>query len=153
MKGNVTDAAGAMVCSPYLALICGLVTLAVTIICSVYGKKTLKLFPFIIGIVAGYALAAILTGIGMAADVDAMKIIDFSAFRDMQWLPEFTFLTAFSGDYGANVGAYIGTIAVAYVPSPSSSLPNISPTIKIFPPSSAPIFCATPASRTLLATA
>ena len=116
MKGNVTDAAGAMVCSPYLALICGLVTLAVTIICSVYGKKTLKLFPFIIGIVAGYALAAILTGIGMAADVDAMKIIDFSAFRDMQWLPEFTFLTAFSGDYGANVGAYIGTIAVAYVP-------------------------------------
>lgn len=105
-----------MVCSPYLALICGLVTLAVTIICSVYGKKTLKLFPFIIGIVAGYALAAILTGIGMAADVDAMKIIDFSAFRDMQWLPEFTFLTAFSGDYGANVGAYIGTIAVAYVP-------------------------------------
>ena len=91
-------------------------TLAVTIICSVYGKKTLKLFPFIIGIVAGYALAAILTGIGMAADVDAMKIIDFSAFRDMQWLPEFTFLTAFSGDYGANVGAYIGTIAVAYVP-------------------------------------
>lgn len=105
-----------MVCSPYAALICGLVTLAVTIVCSVYGKKTLKLFPFIIGIVAGYALAAILTGIGTAADVDALKIIDFSKFKDMQWLPEFTFIQAFKGDYGDGVGAYIGTIAVAYVP-------------------------------------
>lgn len=116
MKGNVLDEAGAMAASPYVALICGLVTLAVTIICSVYGKKTLKLFPFIIGIVAGYALAAILTGIGTAADADALKIIDFSKFKDMQWLPEFTFIQAFKGDYGDGVGAYIGTIAVAYVP-------------------------------------
>lgn len=116
MKGNVLDEAGAMAASPYVALICGLVTLAVTIICSVYGKKTLKLFPFIIGIVAGYALAAILTGIGAAADADALKIIDFSKFKDMQWLPEFTFIQAFKGDYGDGVGAYIGTIAVAYVP-------------------------------------
>lgn len=116
MKGNVLNEAGAMAASPYAALICGLVTLAVTIICSVYGKKTLKLFPFIIGIVAGYALAAILTGIGTAADADALKIIDFSKFKDMQWLPEFTFIQAFKGDYGDGVGAYIGTIAVAYVP-------------------------------------
>ena len=116
MKGNVATAEGAMACSPYLALLCGLVTLAVTIVCSVYGKKTLKLFPFIVGIVAGYALAAIFTAIGMAADVNALKIIDFSKFKDMQWLPEFTFLTAFKGGYGDNVGAYIGTIAVAYVP-------------------------------------
>ena len=116
MKGNVLDEAGAMAASPYVALICGLVTLAVTIVCSVYGKKTLKLFPFIIGIVAGYALAAILTGIGTAADADALKIIDFSKFKDMQWLPEFTFIQAFKGDYGDGVGAYIGTIAVAYVP-------------------------------------
>lgn len=65
---------------------------------------------------AGYALAAILTGIGTAADVDALKIIDFSKFKDMQWLPEFTFIQAFKGDYGDGVGAYIGTIAVAYVP-------------------------------------
>ena len=114
--GNVLNEFGASVSSPYLAILCGLVTLAVTIVCSVYGKKTLKLFPFIIGIVTGYALAAILTAIGTAADVDAMKIIDFSKFKDMQWLPEFTFLTAFEGGYGDGVGAYIGTIAVAYVP-------------------------------------
>lgn len=64
MKGNVFNAADAMLCSPYVALLCGLVTLAVTMICSVYGKKNLKLFPFVIGILAGYALAAIFTGIG-----------------------------------------------------------------------------------------
>ena len=120
MKGNVFNAADAMLCSPYVALLCGLVTLAVTMICSVYGKKNLKLFPFVIGILAGYALAAIFTGIGAAANVDALKIIDFSKFKSMKWLPDFSFIQAFKGGYsfgdGGSVGTFIGTIAVAYVP-------------------------------------
>ena len=120
MKGNVFNAADAMLCSPYVALLCGLVTLAVTMICSVYGKKNLKLFPFVIGILAGYALAAIFTGIGAAANVDALKIIDFSKFKSMKWLPAFSFIQAFKGGYsfgdGGSVGTFIGTIAVAYVP-------------------------------------
>lgn len=109
-----------MVCSPYLALLCGLVTLGTVIACSVYGKKTLKMIPFIIGILAGYALAAIFTGIGYAADVDAMKIINFAAFKNMQWYPDFTFLEAFKGGYnfgeGGSFASYLGTIAVAYTP-------------------------------------
>ena len=120
MKGNVFNAADAMLCSPYVALLCGLVTLAVTMICSVYGKKNLKLFPFVIGILAGYALAAIITGIGAAANVDALKIIDLSKFKSMKWLPDFSFIQAFKGGYsfgdGGSVGTFIGTIAVAYVP-------------------------------------
>ncbi|MBO4326035.1 MAG: uracil-xanthine permease, partial [Clostridia bacterium] len=60
----------------YLCMICGLITLAVTIIASVYGKKMMKLIPFIIGIAAGYAVAAILTVIGNAANVQALQIID-----------------------------------------------------------------------------
>lgn len=120
MKGNVTTAAGAMACSPFIALLCGLVTLAVTIACSVYGKKLLKMIPFIIGILSGYVLAAIFTGIGFAADVDALKVIDFSKFSSMEWYPNFAFLQAFvHADYsveGGSVGAYIGTIAVAYIP-------------------------------------
>ena len=40
---------GVSICSPYLAVLCGLVTLGVTIACSVYGKKMLKMIPFIIG--------------------------------------------------------------------------------------------------------
>jgi len=103
--------------SVYVALACGIVTLLVTVICSVYGKKMLKMIPFIIGIVAGYVLAAIFTLIGNLAGVDALKVIDFSKFQSMQWYPDFTFVQAFKGDYGdANIGAYIGTIAVAYIP-------------------------------------
>lgn len=106
--------------STYACLVCGLVTLFVTMLCSVYGKKMLRMIPFIIGIVSGYALAAIMTIIGNANGIDALKIIDFSAFQNMQWYPNFTFITAFGAPYEfgdvATMGAYIGTIAVAYVP-------------------------------------
>ena len=118
--GKVFTADGAQAASPYLCLLCGLVTLFVTMICSVYGKKMLKMIPFIIGIVSGYALAAILTAIGNVAGMDALKIIDFSAFANMQWYPNFTFVTAFGSPFGygevGSMGAYLGTIAVAYVP-------------------------------------
>ena len=117
MQGSVVNAANVMICSPYLALLCGLVTLAVTIVCSVYGKKMLKMIPFIIGILAGYALASIFTAIGYGAKIDALKIINFGLFKNMQWYPDFAFLTAFKGGYtGSGMGAYIGTIAVAYIP-------------------------------------
>ena len=104
----------------WIALLCGLVTLFTTIIVSVYGKKFLKMIPFIFGILAGYALAAIFTGIGYLAQNDALKVIDFTKFAHMAWLPKFTFLEAFNGfkDF-ANAGqffTYFGAIAVAYVP-------------------------------------
>ncbi len=103
------------VCNIYAALICGLVTLFVTMICSVYGKKMMKMIPFIIGIAAGYIVAAIMTAIGFAADMDALKIIDFSAFSAMQWYPDFTFVKAFGGFDGLSL-SYVGSVAVAYVP-------------------------------------
>ncbi|MDE6273633.1 MAG: uracil-xanthine permease [Clostridiales bacterium] len=118
-KGSVLDAALNPVGSPYIAIFCGLVTLGVTIACSVYGKKLLKMIPFIIGVLAGYAVAAIFTGIGYAADCDALKIVNFSLFTKMQWYPDFSFITAFSGGYdfaGSNFGSYLATIAVAYIP-------------------------------------
>lgn len=98
-----------------LSIVCGLVTLFTVIICSVYGKKMAKMIPFIIGIVAGYAVAAIFTGIGYAAKADALKVIDFTKFKNMQWYPDFAFIKAFKGFKDFN-GAYLGTIAVAYVP-------------------------------------
>ena len=116
-KGKVLDAAGVSTASPYVALVCGLVTLFVVIICSVYGKKMAKLIPFIIGICAGYAAAAIFTVIGIASGNDALKIIDFSVFRNMDWfsIPDFTFFEAAKG-LKAIDGHYIATVAVAYVP-------------------------------------
>ena len=97
VKGSVLNAEGVPVANTYIALLCGLVTLAVTMLCSTYGKKMIKMIPFIIGIVAGYAVAAIFTVIGKAAGVEALPVINFSAFENMQWLPDFTFLEAFKG--------------------------------------------------------
>ena len=117
--GNVTkileDGGSVMLCSPYLAMLCGLVTLAVTMICSVYGKKMVKMIPFIIGILAGYVLALVFTLIGRATSNDALLIINLDLFSQMTWVPDFTFLTAFKGFKELN-GTYLATLAVAYVP-------------------------------------
>ena len=99
----------------WLGILCGLVTLFVTIICSVFGKKIVKMIPFVIGIGAGYVLATIFTVTGAA------ELVDFGKFNNMEWYPHFTFLQAIKfneftyGDFG-NMGAYIASIAIAYVP-------------------------------------
>lgn len=109
----------------WASLICAIVTLAVVVLCSVYGKKMAKLIPFIIGVLSGYAVAMIFTVIGYASGVDAIKVIDFAPFKNLVAdgvtlktfldLPEFTFMEAIKGvkDFDLN---YLLTVAVAYVP-------------------------------------
>lgn len=109
------DGAFVMDAHAMLCLLCALVTLAVVMVCSVYGKKMMKMIPFVIGILAGYILATVFTLIGNAAGVDTLKIIDFSAFSHMQWYPSFAFVEAFKGFKDIDA-SYIGTIAVAYIP-------------------------------------
>ena len=103
--------------NPYIAMLCGAVTLFTVILCSVYGKKMMKLIPFIIGIVAGYIVAAVFTAIGAKTGNQSLMLIDFSAFKDMQIfaVPDFTFLTAAKGLKEINA-SYIATVAVAYIP-------------------------------------
>lgn len=115
--GKVLDAEGASTANPYIALICGLVTLFTVILCSVYGKKMTKLIPFIIGILAGYAVAAIFTVIGVKTGNTGLQIIDFSVFSDMKIfaIPDFSFMMAAKG-LKAIDAKYIITVAVAYVP-------------------------------------
>ena len=107
-----------------LSIVCGLITLLVIMLCSIYGKKMMKLVPFVIGIVAGYAVAAIFTAIGNSTGNEAMQLINFAPIADnfknidlstFVSVPNFTFLTAFSG-FGELSGSYIATLAVAYVP-------------------------------------
>lgn len=98
-----------------LCLVCALVTLFTVMICSVFGKKMMKMIPFILGILAGYIVATIFTVIGIATENETLKLINFDLFKNMQWVPDFTFLKAFKG-FGDLTPAYIGTIAVAYVP-------------------------------------
>ena len=104
-------------CSPYVALICGLVTLFAVIYISVYGKKMAKLIPFILGILAGYVVASVFTVIGIATSNPALQVIDFSVFANMQIfsVPEFTFVMASKGLADVD-GAFIATVAVAYIP-------------------------------------
>ncbi len=124
-KGGVLDAKGNSVANVLLCVLIGIITLIVTMLCSTYGKKTAKLIPFILGILAGYAVALIFTVIGNAADIEALKLINFGNFTALVSggitletfvsLPDFTFLTAFGGLKELNA-SYVGTIAVAYVP-------------------------------------
>ena len=109
----------------WVSLTCALVTLFVVILCSTYGKKMTKLIPFIIGILAGYAVAGIFTGIGYAAGIDALKILDISPFQALVKdgigietflsVPDFSFLKAFDGIKDFE-WSYLATIAVAYIP-------------------------------------
>ena len=94
----------------WASFICAMVTLLVVIIASTYGKKMTKLIPFIVGILAGYVVAAIFTVCGI-------PVIDFSLFQNMQIfaVPEFTFLEALKGVKEVD-GSFVATVAVAYVP-------------------------------------
>ncbi len=109
----------------WVSFICAIVTLAVVVLCSVYGKKMAKLIPFIIGILAGYAVALVFTLIGKATGNVDIQIIDFAPFtalveggiglKTFLALPEFTFATALKG-FGEFEPSYLATIAVAYIP-------------------------------------
>ncbi len=145
LKGNITkpvtemvaaiDEAGAAVlveqtsfvqlASPIVTVLVGVVTLIVVALCATFGKKTVKMIPFIIGILSGYAFACVLTAIGFAAGIDALKVINIDPLKALVadgvnlstffTLPEFTFLTALGG-FKEITGSYIASIAVAYVP-------------------------------------
>ena len=114
-----------MTTTAWVSLACALVTLFVVVLCSVYGKKMAKLIPFIIGILAGYAVALIFTVIGIATGNDALRVIDFTPFTNLVAdgvgiktflaFPEFTFLTAIDGLKDFNL-SFVATVAVAYLP-------------------------------------
>ena len=65
-----------------LYILCGIVALAVTALTAYYGKKTLSLIPFVIGMSAGYLLALAFTGVGYLADWEYAKIINFAPVVD-----------------------------------------------------------------------
>lgn len=128
VKGDVgpwVDGALQPVASPYVALICALVTLFVVILCSVYGSKKVRLIPFILGILAGYIVALCFTLIGNATGNDALKIIDFTPFKALVAdgislktflsVPQFSFLIAKDGLKELN-GTYVLSILFAYMP-------------------------------------
>ena len=121
------DANGSFIMSAnsWASLICALVTLFVVILCSTYGKKTAKLIPFIIGILAGYVVAGVFTIVGFKTGNDALIVIDIAPFQALVangisfntflQVPQFTFLTGITAVKDIDA-SYITTVAVAYVP-------------------------------------
>lgn len=109
-----------VVTNQWIALSVGLVTLLTVVLASVFGKKFLKSIPFIVGALVGYSLAAIYTGIGWATNQDWLKVIDFVGLGNIEWIPTFSFVTAFKsfGDFASpgDFFSLVGTVAVAYIP-------------------------------------
>ena len=109
----------------WVSLATALVTLFTVMLCSTYGKKIGKLFPFIVGILAGYIFALVLTIIGDLAGVPQLAVLDFAPFKALVEngvtlstfvsVPQFTFLEAIKGAKEFN-WTYVATIAVAYIP-------------------------------------
>ena len=107
------------------AVLVGIVALLGVMIASTYGKSHAKMIPFIIGILAGYIVAAILTFIGVQTGYKPMQILNYQpivdlfangiSFSTFFKIPDFTFITALEGIKDIDLG-YIGTIAVAYIP-------------------------------------
>ena len=127
---NVTSANASVENGSYnlVAIFCAIATLFITILASVKGKKMARLIPFIIGIAGGYVIASIFTVIGIACDVDYLKIINYDAlinnFKDICidsfiHIPRFTFVEAFkeitSGDFNFS-WADFGSLAMLFVP-------------------------------------
>ena len=107
------------------AVLVGIIALLGVMIASTYGKSHAKMIPFIIGILAGYIVAAILTFIGVQTGYKPMQILNYQpivdlfangiSFSTFFKIPDFTFITAIEGIKDVDLG-YIGTVAVAYIP-------------------------------------
>ena len=104
--------------SVYICLTCGLVTLAVTMLCSTYGKKMGRLIPFIIGILAGYLCATFFALLGKALNNPEMIVINYSALKNcgIFALPKFTFMLGGNEGLQAVTGKYLIALFAAYVP-------------------------------------
>ena len=80
-----------------VAILVGLIAFFITVFASVKGTQSMKMVPFIIGILGAYVIALILTFIGRASGCEALQLVKLSAFDNVQLfkVPRFTFLGMF----------------------------------------------------------
>ncbi len=108
-----------------ISIVCAVFTFAIIILCSTKGNKTMRLIPFIIGILGGYVLAGIFTAIGYLAKCDYLKVLDISVFTSVygqsisyKWfvdLPALSIVEAIKQGWNLD-GAAIGSIALMFAP-------------------------------------
>ena len=107
--GDIVKANSSKIYGSYnlVALFCGLVAFMVIVICSTQKRYTMpRLIPFILGIIAGYATAAVFTLIGKATGSDYLMIINFKPVVD-------NFIAADGSFKG--IGAFFGYPHFAFV--------------------------------------
>ncbi len=120
---NVTGAASGTYNLLYILV--GIVTFLITVIASAKGGKNLRMFPFVIGVLGGYVLAALITVFGYhIGGAEYCKIIDFSVFASIgdfsNWLPNITFVGAIRELFGSEelllTGSGVVTLIIAFAP-------------------------------------
>ena len=83
--GDIVKANSSVIYGNYnlVALLCGFIAFLVIIICSTQKRvRMARLIPFILGIIAGYAAAAIFTVIGTVTKCDYLMIVNFQPVID-----------------------------------------------------------------------
>lgn len=122
--GNLTGtAAGAY---NWCNIISGLVAMVVTAICAHYGKGTISLIPFVLGMLSGYITGVLFTAIGYyGCSSEYCRVVNFdplihlfSNIRVQSFLdyPKFLFLAAQSGNVVPLSGSAVGQAALIFIP-------------------------------------
>ncbi|MDE6584013.1 MAG: hypothetical protein K2K15_01300, partial [Anaeroplasmataceae bacterium] len=105
----------------FMSVVIALFACFITAFCATCKRKNITLIPFVIGMVGAYILACILTGIGHLANVDWLKIIDFSVFQKDwsnvgSWITiDFVFVSSFSQTAEFTFKT-VGQVALLFVP-------------------------------------
>ncbi|MBE5782095.1 MAG: uracil-xanthine permease [Clostridiales bacterium] len=92
---NLNNTAAGSYSLVHIAL--GVLAFFITVYASTKGSKGMKLIPFVIGILGAYIIALVLTLIGNAAGIDAIKVVNLAAFNNVKIfeVPNFTFVGMF----------------------------------------------------------
>ena len=102
------------------SILIGLVGFFVIAYVSSRAKGSIKLYPLIVGIVIGYVIALIATGIGIATGYVDLQLIDFTPFDKVgdlnNWVPKLTFIGLIGQDLSLiDAGLIINIIVIYFV--------------------------------------
>ena len=75
-----------------IGIIIAIITMIIVAVVSHYGKGFMKNIPFLFGLIGGFVVALIFTLCGK-------NIVNFDAFKNMQWYPDLTFLQWTKNDW------------------------------------------------------
>ncbi len=105
-----------------VAILVGVIAFVITVYASTRGSQGMKLIPFVIGILGAYVIALLFTLIGRAANLDALQLVNLSAFDNMQLfkVPRFTFLGIFGAydDAVNKIGSFADVISILVLFAP-----------------------------------